>query len=154
MLTKLKIFGSADIMPSEIFKFEVLRFMVVNSFRIACTCLLALIFGWFVSGFTQQTRSNRSSLTSAHHAQNYFSTFKGFAECNIRVDNLYILPPKDQRGFHAPDIFCHDRKRLLEALSGGGRVGFDAPYQSRGNILKYSSQQQLTDPHRLHLPLA
>ncbi|KIW58173.1 hypothetical protein, variant 2 [Exophiala xenobiotica] len=56
---------------------------------------------------------------------NYFGSFHGFAECNIQASDLYI-PAKDVN--HA---YCSRRQDLLESMSHGGRIGFDAPYQPR-----------------------
>ena len=70
------------------------------------------------------------SLVSGLH--NYFGHFAGFSECNIRAADLYSVPAKDHLGLYQSDTFCHDRKHLLQAMSDGGRIGFDAPYQSRG----------------------
>lgn len=94
---------------------------------------LALWLGWLLLPLPEL--DNNGSLTSAVERaglHNYFSNFEGFSECNIRAAALYAPPPKDPLGFHAFGTFCHDQKHLLEALSGGGRVGFDAPYMPRG----------------------
>lgn len=128
------------------------RFSTCNNFRIIYTCLAILLSGWLLSAvFDQQKSRNTSSTSRDNH--DYFSDFKGFAECNIRASELYIPPPQDQHGFHKPNDFCHDRKRLVEAMSGGGRIGFDAPYQSRGTLPAWQSVLMLTDHHRLQPPL-
>lgn len=80
-------------------------------------------------------RKSTSPAQGEEILQTYFGDFEGYSECGIRASELYILPPKDYRGFHEHGTFCHDRKQLLRGLSEGGRIGFDAPYQSRGTIL-------------------
>lgn len=78
--------------------------------------------------------------TSKHHhdqigIHNYFAEFEGFSECNILASDLYAPPPKDIRGFYDYGAFCYDRKQLLQAMSDGGRLGFDSPYISKGKAL-------------------
>lgn len=46
--------------------------------------------------------------------------------------NLYIPPRKLQDGPLSRDMFCRSRTKLLEAMGGGGRVGFDAAYVPAG----------------------
>lgn len=53
-----------------------------------------------------------------------FAHFRaGGDDCRVRSPDLY-LPSTGAR--------CRDRGALLDAMSSGGRVGFDAPYQNRG----------------------
>jgi hypothetical protein len=62
----------------------------------------------------------------------YFGDFKGFSQCGIHAHQLYQQPPKDANGFVAHNAYCSNRAQLLEAMSTGGRLGFDAPYTPRG----------------------
>lgn len=64
----------------------------------------------------------------------YFGQFQGFSECNIRAADLYS-PPDNNNPHFGERTFCGTRKDLLEAMSGGGRVGFDTPYTPRGKSL-------------------
>lgn len=66
--------------------------------------------------------------------QGYFSNFEGYPECGLRAVDLYRPPPLDARGFYEYGTFCRSRKHLLKALSEGGRIGFNAPYEARGRI--------------------
>ena len=62
----------------------------------------------------------------------YFSYFDGHQDCGIASTDLYLSPkPTDA---HTPkhSLYCPNRQRLLEALSHGGRHGFDAPYSPAG----------------------
>lgn len=44
---------------------------------------------------------------------------------------------------------CPDRGTLLDAMNGGGRIGFDAPYQTRGCDMRwYSTTELCTVLHR------
>ena len=63
--------------------------------------------------------------------------FAGSRECSITQDDIYLAPwplkPK-------VSPFCKNRATLLEALSGGGRHGWDEPYVGRG---KWTRQETL-----------
>jgi len=56
--------------------------------------------------------------------------FAGSKDCGILQSNIYLAPiplyPK-----HSP--FCKNRATLLEALSNGGRHGFNEPYVGKGS---------------------
>lgn len=94
---------------------------------------LAFWLGWLILPLHELDDNGRfthEATTAGLH--NYFGNFEGFSECNIRAAELYAVPPRDHLGFYDFGTFCHDRKHLLKALSEGGRVGFDAPYTSRG----------------------
>ncbi len=55
--------------------------------------------------------------------------FAGSRDCGISQSDIYMAPwpvyPK-------VSPFCENRAALLEALSGGGRRGFDEPYIGKG----------------------
>lgn len=95
---------------------------------------LGLLLGWLLIPLPYQYAERRASSTrkASVGLLNYFGGFDGYSECNIRAAELYSMPPKDKLGFYDYNTFCHDRKHLLQAMSDGGRVGFDAPYRSRG----------------------
>ena len=53
----------------------------------------------------------------------------GRQECGISSQSLYNHPSaKDE------SAFCRSRVSLLQAMSNGGRHGFDAAYTSQGKI--------------------
>lgn len=64
-----------------------------------------------------------------------FADYKYRNACNISSLDLH-LP-------FAP--LCNDRKALLEAMSGGGRIGFDAPYLPRGCDMRWFSTEEICD---------
>jgi hypothetical protein len=72
-------------------------------------------------------------LCSLTNVVSYFGRFEGFADCGIRAKDLYKLPTRDHHGNMPIDAFCPNRRTLLRALSDGGRIGYDAPYQSKGH---------------------
>lgn len=95
-----------------------------------CVCL-ALCLGWLT--LPELGRNGKFTSTAGRASlHNYFANFQGFSECNVRAAELYAPALKDHLGFYDSGTFCYDRKHLLRALSEGGRVGFDAPYSSRG----------------------
>ena len=53
-----------------------------------------------------------------------FSQFEGYEECGITVSYLYERPPS------VP--YCPIRSTLLNAMSEGGRHGFDTPFVGKG----------------------
>lgn len=47
---------------------------------------------------------------------------------------------------HIPfDPLCSSRKELLAAVSGGGRVGFDAPFVPRGCDMRWFATDEICD---------
>ena len=102
-----------------------------HRYRTRYACLISIVCGIIWMLVTQHHKNRYESITHVN-AQNYFAEFQGFAECNIRGPELYLTPTADDHGFYEAGTFCRDRKQLLQALSDGGRIGFDAPYQSRG----------------------
>lgn len=94
------------------------------------------------------------AIATTGRVDNYFSNFRGFDECQIRAAELYTTAEEDRRRLHSPDIFCRDRGALLQALSEGGRIGFDAPYTPRGWTTMYSTKADWdTDDVRLSLSM-
>lgn len=55
--------------------------------------------------------------------------FAGSRDCGITQADIYLAPwPTNPK----VSPFCKDRARLLEALSGGGRHGWDEPFVGKG----------------------
>ena len=67
----------------------------------------------------------------SNQKNSYFEHFDGHQECGIRSPIIYN-PPRLDINKPKHQIFCQNRPRVLEALSGGGRHGFDAPYSPVG----------------------
>lgn len=95
---------------------------------------LTLLFGWLLFSYADYRlhEARQYDLRYSKRDQPDFSSFEGFSECGFRAAELYVPPIKDQYGLFRPGTFCRDRKHLLKAMSEGGRIGFDAPYQSQG----------------------
>ncbi|KIW22244.1 uncharacterized protein PV07_12150 [Cladophialophora immunda] len=79
----------------------------------------------------------------SQNLNSYFGSFHGFSECNIRALDLYQPPSQDPPLQGAPNVYCPRRKELLEALSGGGRIGFDAPYFPRDCHYRWYSVEEI-----------
>ena len=62
----------------------------------------------------------------------YLTHFEGHQDCGISSQDIYI--PPSTYGEHGTEVFpfCQSRARLLEAMSGGGRHGFDTPFFPKG----------------------
>ena len=64
-----------------------------------------------------------------------FSKFKYRSICNISSLDL-----------HAPFApLCRDRASLLDAMAGGGRIGWDAPYMPRGCDMRWFSTEEICE---------
>ncbi|KIW62218.1 hypothetical protein, variant [Phialophora macrospora] len=99
-------------------------------------CLLPIRGHWSLTGQSDRV---------PHHASdpsNYFTAFEGYSECNIRMADLYAPLGHDvSRVSHHGH--CPRRKDLLEAMSSGGRVGFDTPYFPRGCHYRWYSVEEI-----------
>ena len=94
---------------------------------------LALCLGWLLLPLPELGADGTSaSGVGRAGLHNYFANFEGSSECTVQAVELYTPILQDHLGFYDSGTFCHSRKQLLKALSEGGRVGFDAPYSSRG----------------------
>ncbi|OWP01081.1 hypothetical protein B2J93_4813 [Marssonina coronariae] len=66
--------------------------------------------------------------------------FAGSRECGILQRDLYTAPwPSNPTA----SPFCGKRAQLLEALSGGGRHGFDEPFVGKGCTYKWFSTPEI-----------
>ena len=65
----------------------------------------------------------------------YFKHFEGRQDCGIDSKNLYEAPVSHDEEVDRKGVFCKNRAILLEAMTGGGRHGFDAPFKPKGGVL-------------------
>ncbi|KAI9055843.1 hypothetical protein LZ554_000782 [Drepanopeziza brunnea f. sp. 'monogermtubi'] len=66
--------------------------------------------------------------------------FAGSRECGILQEDLYTVPwPLNPK----VSPFCGKRAELLEAMSGGGRYGFDEPYVGKGCTYRWFSTPEI-----------
>lgn len=71
--------------------------------------------------------SYRPGLRLIHHAS-FFDHFEGRQGCGIASTDIYIPPVALHPTTRKHSLYCPNRAKLLEAMSGGGRHGFDTPY--------------------------
>ncbi|KAI9812392.1 MAG: hypothetical protein M1832_000427 [Thelocarpon impressellum] len=74
---------------------------------------------------------------------NYFTHFEGSQDCGISSEELYVPPTTGRHSGAAGLPYCKNRATLLEALSGGGRHGFDAPYAPKGCHYRWYSTAEV-----------
>lgn len=58
----------------------------------------------------------------------FFDHFEGRQGCGIASTDIYIPPIALHSTTKKHSLYCPNRGKLLEAMSGGGRHGFDTPY--------------------------
>ncbi|KAI4275476.1 MAG: hypothetical protein LQ337_003189 [Flavoplaca oasis] len=58
----------------------------------------------------------------------FFDHFEGRQGCGIASTDIYIPPVALHPTTRKHSLYCPNRAKLLEAMSGGGRHGFDTPY--------------------------
>ncbi|KAL6717547.1 hypothetical protein ACLMJK_005462 [Lecanora helva] len=98
---------------------------------------------WIIRPFSiPQIKSDRVPFQDTAN-DDYFRGFEGNQECKIASKDLYappILPVKDAQKHTA---FCRNRAILLEAMSEGGRHGFEHPYFPAGCHYRWYSTPEI-----------
>ena len=80
---------------------------------------------------------------SPAYKPSYFSHFQGHRDCGIESTQLYVPPvPLDDDG-PKHTLYCNNRATLLEAMSGGGRHGFEKPYFPAGCHYRWYSTPEI-----------
>ena len=72
-----------------------------------------------------------------------FKDFEGHYECGISSQSIYIPPSLLDNRLPQHKIFCASRKSMLQAMSGGGRHGFDAPFAPLGCQFRWYSTLEI-----------
>ncbi|KAI9889265.1 MAG: hypothetical protein M1814_005640 [Vezdaea aestivalis] len=121
----------------------------------AAFCTLGVL--WIFSGISPQIRHLDKALISSYWNASFlpnaalqppepsdlripdttdtFSSYKYRNTCNISSLDL-----------HAPfSPLCDNRQSMLEAMSSGGRIGFDAPYIPRGCDMRWFSTEEVCE---------
>ena len=73
----------------------------------------------------------------------YFNHFEGHQDCGITSMDLYMPPLTYDMDGRKNSPYCGNRAKLLEAMSGGGRHGFEAPYSSVGCHYRWYSTSEI-----------
>ncbi|MCJ1403410.1 hypothetical protein MMC11_006633 [Xylographa trunciseda] len=88
---------------------------------------------WLIDPFSRSSKETDKIPFSHDDIDDYLVHFEGHQDCGITSPSLYTPPAKLQHHKMAiPLPYCRNRATLLEALSGGGRHGFDAPFFPAG----------------------
>ncbi|KAL8720142.1 MAG: hypothetical protein Q9225_002957 [Loekoesia sp. 1 TL-2023] len=72
-----------------------------------------------------------------------FNHFEGRQDCGIASTDIYIPPIARQATDKKHSLYCPNRATLLEAMSGGGRHGFDTPYFPLGCHFRWYSTPEI-----------
>ncbi|KAF7509382.1 hypothetical protein GJ744_008105 [Endocarpon pusillum] len=105
-----------------------------------------LFFAWWLFSPRSPLWSSQNTMIPGvgyEALEEYFHTFSGNTECGIGLSDLYVPPQKNDKGDYARGAFCPNREKLLEAMTGGGRHGFDAPYYPKGCHYRWYSVAEI-----------
>ncbi|KAI9799246.1 MAG: hypothetical protein M1833_004124 [Piccolia ochrophora] len=69
---------------------------------------------------------------SIEAVEDYFNHYEGRQDCGIASRDLYTPPARNGKDGKPVPPYCQNRASLLDAMSGGGRHGFDAPFTPNG----------------------
>ncbi|KAL2004265.1 hypothetical protein VTN02DRAFT_3990 [Thermoascus thermophilus] len=75
----------------------------------------------------------------------YLARFVGREECGISSKHLYNPPIANGDERELKDAYCQNRASLLDAMSNGGRHGFDAPYIPQGCHYRWYSTSEICE---------
>ena len=73
----------------------------------------------------------------------YFSHFEGHGDCGIKSTDIYVPPTLPDTNVPKHTLYCKNRATLLDAMSGGGRHGFDKPYFPAGCHYRWYSTTEI-----------
>lgn len=71
----------------------------------------------------------------------YYSSFTGHDQCGIDLIHLYNAPKLHGSNSHLN--ICTSRAETLDAMSNGGRIGFDAPFCSQGCDYRWFTPKEI-----------
>ncbi|KAI4183423.1 MAG: hypothetical protein L6R41_005402 [Letrouitia leprolyta] len=110
----------------------------------ALAAVILLILFWMRSLASQPRQTDRIPFTHmdvdelvTYHpdlilwltpSNSLFNHFEGRQDCGIASTDIYIPPFSRHDADKKHSLYCPNRATLLEAMSGGGRHGFDNPY--------------------------
>lgn len=117
---------------------------VAASKRTAFTVILAIaLFLWMISPFPGSPRQLDRVPFSQNSVEDYFSHFEGHRECGIPSTQVYVppIPLDDTAPRHT--LYCNNRATLLDAMSGGGRHGYEKPYFPAGCHYRWYSTPEI-----------
>ena len=75
--------------------------------------------------------------------RSHFSHFDGHQDCSITSRDLYVPPAIPNHETPKHTLYCRNRAVLLEAMSQGGRHGFERPYVPAGCHYRWYSAPEI-----------
>ncbi|MCJ1389626.1 hypothetical protein MMC18_002483 [Xylographa bjoerkii] len=100
---------------------------------VALLFFVIAILLWLVNPFSRQPKETDKIPFSHDDIDDYLVHFEGHQDCGLTSASLNTPITKPQHHDKTnPLPYCRNRAALLEALSGGGRHGFDAPFFPAG----------------------
>ncbi|TAQ84098.1 hypothetical protein B7494_g7583 [Chlorociboria aeruginascens] len=95
----------------------------------------------FLIVFSLLYRLSRNDIRNTHDpGEDMIKHFIGSKDCGIVQSDIYLVPYSSTS--HVSP-FCNDRATLLEALSNGGRYGFDEPYVGKDCSYRWFSTPEV-----------
>ncbi|KAF1989023.1 hypothetical protein K402DRAFT_391177, partial [Aulographum hederae CBS 113979] len=97
------------------------------------------VFIIFVLNIVLSAIYSRENVPVSHD----FENFEGREDCGVTLSNLYTAPDLPEKVDKNNQPYCAYRNELLEALSGGGRGGFDESYRPKGCHYRWYSSSEI-----------
>ncbi|MCJ1362936.1 hypothetical protein MMC16_002042 [Acarospora aff. strigata] len=108
---------------------------------IVCSTAVLILL---VRSFSGKTSRQSDRIPFSHElADDYFDHFEGHQDCGITSSDLYVPPTTSSNHARPTSPYCRNRAALLEALGGGGRHGFDAPFVPKGCHYRWYSTAEI-----------
>ncbi|PMD66107.1 uncharacterized protein K444DRAFT_640065 [Hyaloscypha bicolor E] len=107
-------------------------------------CLLAYMVLWLplslLFGASNGRPSSQHQWMIVEPGEDAFKHFAGSRDCGITQSDIYLAPwPMNPK----VSPFCKNRATLLDALSGGGRYGWDEPFVGKGCTYRWFSTSEI-----------
>lgn len=90
-----------------------------------------------------KSMSRFSHITKLADFSSYFSHFEGHQDCSLTSKDLYTRPSLQDESTPKHTLYCRNRATLLQAMSEGGRHGFERPYSPAGCHYRWYSTAEI-----------
>ncbi|KAL8928957.1 MAG: hypothetical protein Q9172_000709 [Xanthocarpia lactea] len=111
---------------------------LIASVLAAVICLVLL-----AKSFASHPRQTDRIPFSDSDIADFFNHFEGRQDCGIASTDVYVPPFASYASNKKHSLYCPNRAKLLEAMSGGGRHGFDMPYFPLGCHFRWYSTPEI-----------
>lgn len=98
---------------------------------------------WWCGAFSKSSKQTDRVPFSHDLVEDYFNHFEGHQDCGVASTDLYIRPSLRAEDGRKQSPYCSNRAKLLEAMSGGGRHGFEAPFSPVGCQYRWYSTAEV-----------